>query len=186
MIKTITQTLAAIAFALAPTNPATAGRPLLFANTDLHKYPDNMSFTCVVQENGQRIMNCEVAAFDENEELRGSYYTNDQGIVFLMVQGERTLGTLHFKVVTGDGDDTSTFTIRDINETHQFRYNDILGDPLNPFVFTVGNDDIATSITSPSQGAGGSFYNLAGQRISTPSKGLYIVNGKKTLITPKP
>lgn len=167
-------------FAVAVCCDAGAGRPLVFANTDLHKYPDNMSFTCIVQENGQRIMNCEVAAFDENDELRGSYYTNDQGIVYLMVQGERTLGTLHFKVVTGEGDDTSTFTIRDINETHGFRYNDILGDAVNPFVFTVGKDDYATSVSLPlGESRGEVIYNLAGQRVASPKSGLYIKNGVK-------
>lgn len=131
----------ALLFILALCCEANAVRPLVFDYTDLHKYPDNMSFTCVVEENGQRILDCEVAAFDENDELRGSYYSNEQGIVYLMVQGERSLGVLHFKVVTGEGDDKSTFTIRDINETYNFHYNDILGDAVNPFVFTVGKDN---------------------------------------------
>lgn len=141
MKKRIFTRLSLLAFILAIYCEVNAVRPLVFDYTDLHKYPDNMSFTCVVEENGQRILDCEVAAFDENGELRGSYYSNDQGIVFLMVQGERDLGVLHFKVVTGDGDDKSEFTIRDINETYSFHYNDILGNPLNPFVFTVGNDN---------------------------------------------
>lgn len=131
----------ALFFILALCCEANAVRPLVFDYTDLHKYPDNMSFTCVVEENGQRILDCEVAAFDENDELRGSYYSNEQGIIYLMVQGERSLGVLHFKVVTGEGDDKSTFTIRDINETYNFHYNDILGDAVNPFVFTVGKDN---------------------------------------------
>jgi len=28
----------------------------------------------------------------------------------------------------------------------------------------------------------GNFYNLAGQRVAQPAKGLYIVNGKKVII----
>ena len=28
----------------------------------------------------------------------------------------------------------------------------------------------------------GEFYNLAGQRVAQPTKGLYIVNGKKVVI----
>jgi hypothetical protein len=54
----------------------------------------------------------------------------------------------------------------------------------NPFNFTAivlvkkestGIDDVR----SQKEDVRGNFYNLAGQRIAQPNKGLYIVNGKK-------
>lgn len=46
------------------------------------------------------------------------------------------------------------------------------------FVF----DDVTAIETVKSEKANNEYYNLAGQRIANPTKGLYIVNGKKVII----
>ena len=54
--------------------------------------------------------------------------------------------------------------------------------------FDFGNDingnttGISSLTPSPSPKGEGSVYNLAGQRVTNPTKGLYIVNGKKVVI----
>ena len=51
------------------------------------------------------------------------------------------------------------------------------------FVITNTTDDTTTSISNVnSETTPTDFYNLRGQRVTTPSKGLYIVNGKKVII----
>ena len=50
----------------------------------------------------------------------------------------------------------------------------------------VGNDDDDTTgindVEINTEEIRGEFYNLNGQRVQTPSKGIYIVNGKKVFI----
>lgn len=51
--------------------------------------------------------------------------------------------------------------------------------------FNDENNDVVTGINSvdaQKHFLDGEFYNLAGQRVSVPSKGLYIVNGKKVIV----
>jgi len=137
-----------------------AQRTLYFDDVDENRYPDNMSFTCVVEENGSRILDCEVAAFDQDGVLRGSYYSDPTGVVFLMVQGEANEGVIHFKVVTGSGTDEDPYVIRDINETYNFFLNDIKGEYFDPYVFTVGELISASPITETNT-AGFATYSCA-------------------------
>ncbi len=51
--------------------------------------------------------------------------------------------------------------------------------------FTIVFDDMTTGVNdvrSKTEDVRGDFYNLNGQRVATPAKGLYIVNGKKVII----
>lgn len=132
--------LLAVLVGLALFQQVDAQRTLYFGNVDESLYPDNMSFTCVVEESGNRILDCEIAAFDENDNLRGCYFSDAQGIIFLMVHGKNTEGVIHFKVVTGQGTDSDPYVVRDINETYHFFLNDIKGEYYNPYVFTVGTE----------------------------------------------
>lgn len=134
---------------------AFAGRTLYFYDEDaLDYYSDNMSFTCVVEENGERIMDCEVAAFDENGGYRGSVASRvSDGILFLMVAGTEMGDKIHFKLVTGDGTTASPYVVRDLNETYYYVTNDVIGSKSNPYVFTVGETAVSPAVTLN----GGSF-----------------------------
>ena len=48
--------------------------------------------------------------------------------------------------------------------------------------FDEGDATGIADVRSQKEQVGGEFYNLAGQRVSQPTKGLYIVNGKKVII----
>ena len=64
-----------------------------------------------------------------------------------------------------------------------------LGSSARPLTFVFGEDDETTGIKAVDgfnkagrNGEGEAYYNLNGQRISAPSNGLYIVNGKKVVV----
>lgn len=157
---------------------ALAQRTLYFDDLDLSPYPDNMSFTCCVEENGRRILDCEVAAFDQDGNLRGSYYSDPNGIVFLMVQGKANEGVIHFKVVTGYGTDEDPYVIRDINEIYHFFLNDILGEYLDPYVFTVG-DVVSATPTAQLNEAGFATYSCGEDvKVKTPGVKAYRAEDK--------
>ena len=91
----------------------------------------------------------------------GSYIlTNESGVVgFRKVNDSRNYVTANHAWLTADG---AGANILDID------FGSVTGiDSLTP---------------SPSPMGEGSVYNLAGQRVSQPTKGLYIVNGKKVII----
>ena len=56
--------------------------------------------------------------------------------------------------------------------------------PVKGFVLNFDDADPTTISTSlfEREGAGVSLYNLAGQRLSKPQKGVNIVNGKKVVV----
>lgn len=49
-------------------------------------------------------------------------------------------------------------------------------------VFTFDDDITGISSIKSNASANGAYYNLAGQRVAQPTKGLYIVNGKKVIM----
>jgi hypothetical protein len=51
-------------------------------------------------------------------------------------------------------------------------------------IAVTSNETVHTSVCSltVSPSASGAVYNLNGQRVTNPAKGLYIVNGKKTVM----
>ena len=91
-------------------------------------------------------------------------YTN-----FVLVGGS---GTASFKKITG----TNSATVGAGKA-----YLQLPGDSFAPQLFF--NDD-ATAINAVKSNVveNGTYYNLAGQRVAQPTKGLYIVNGKKVVI----
>lgn len=50
------------------------------------------------------------------------------------------------------------------------------------FNFVIGEDATGIKAIEKAQQSNGECYNLAGQRVAQPTKGLYIVNGKKVII----
>ena len=116
---------------------ATSQRTLYFDWTDMHKYNGTMTVMARVLQNGQPLLNCELAAFDADNELRGSAlsHPDDGGIIFLTIQGDNAGAQLHFRVVHGSDDENRTIT--DANETFVFRADQMLGTYAEPQVFTI-------------------------------------------------
>ena len=114
----------------------TSGRSLYYNWTDMHQYNGTMTVTARVLHNGQPLLDCELAAFDENDELRGSAvsHPNDGGIIFLTIQGDNRGAELHFRVVHGTDDENRTIT--DADETLVFVADQALGTYTVPQVFS--------------------------------------------------
>ena len=91
-------------------------------------------------------------------------YTN-----FVLVGGS---GTASFKKITG-GNSATVGAGK--------AYLKLAGDSFAPQLFFDGNVTGIGAVKSINK-EDGAYYNLAGQRVAQPQKGLYIVNGKKVII----
>lgn len=94
-----------------------------------------------------------------------SGYTN-----FVLVGGS---GTASFKKITG----TNSATVGAGKA-----YLQLEGIAFAPQLFFDFNDATAINAVESKTLEKGAFYNLAGQRVENPTKGLYIVNGKKVVL----
>lgn len=128
---------------------AASARSLYYDWTDLHKYQSSMGITCLVKLNGTVLHNCEVAAFDSKDELRGSILSSDDdangGLCFLTVKGEGYGEVLHFRVVYGPDDENRI--IRDAAETVSFR-SGIIGKPFDPIIINIIDENAAQAVNN--------------------------------------
>ena len=70
-----------------------------------------------------------------------------------------------------------------VDKGKAYLHLDALPSNASELTIIVGETTGINSLTpSPSPKGEGSVYNLAGQRVAQPTKGLYIVNGKKIVI----
>lgn len=92
-------------------------------------------------------------------------YTN-----FVLVGGS---GTASFKKITG----TNSATVGAGKA-----YLQLTGTSFESNLFFLDDDATAINAVKSNTVEKGTFYNLAGQRVENPAKGLYIVNGKKVVI----
>lgn len=173
---------------------AASARGLYYDWTDLHKYQSSMGIMCIVKLNGTVLHDCEVAAFDSKDELRGSILSADDdangGLCFLTVKGEGYGETLHFRVVYGP--DNENRIIRDAAETVSFS-SGVIGRPSDPIIINIigDEDDIATGLEhinveatdAPAEDSTepAAFYDLQGRRVQHPAQGLYIIRNGRTL-----
>lgn len=171
-------------------------------------YQGNMLMIAQVMEGDDVLLNYELAAFDSKEECRASEMSipNDNGYVYLTIQGEGEGEPLHFSVVYESGD-----SIRDVlaNETVIFVNDDVLGSLQNPFIIKIdkpmsvediNHDKNDVDIFSTNDGIlirtvkkqSVSVYNIMGVcmfqqevdgecAVSLP-QGIYIANGKKIIV----
>lgn len=173
-----------------------------------NQYQGNMLMIAQVMEGDDVLLNCEVAVFDSNEECRASEMSipNDNGYVYLTIQGEGEGEPLHFRVVYESGD-----SIRDVlaDETIMFVNDDVVGSLQNPFVINIDKpvsvDDIKADkndvdILSTNDGIlirtmkrqSVSVYNIMGvcmfqqevegECVVNLPQGIYIANGKKIIV----
>ena len=116
---------------------AASVRTLYYNWTDMHKYNGTMTVMARVMLNGAILSDCELAAFDDTDELRGAALSNpdDNGIIFLTIQGDNKGAPLHFRVVHGSDDDNRI--ISDSETTLTFVADQMLGTYDQPQLFIV-------------------------------------------------
>ena len=171
-----------------------------------NKYQGNMLVVAQVKCLDDVILNCEVAVFDSNGECRASELSdpNDNGIVYLTVQGEGAGEPLSFRVVYWSDDSQEDILVE---ETATFVNDEVVGSWNEPFVLNVSKpesieDIVADDIEFRSISDGISIraskrqlvsvYNILGVcvfrqevegecNVSLPD-GIYVANGKKLIV----
>ena len=171
-----------------------------------NKYQGNMLVVAQVKCQDDVVFNCEVAVFDSKGECRASEMSdpNDNGLVYLTVQGEGSGEPLSFRVVYWSDDSHEDMLVE---ETVTFVNDEIVGTWNDPFVLNVSKpetiEDLVTDdveIRSVPNGisilAGKrqlvSVYNILGVcvfrqevegecNVSLPD-GIYVANGKKLIV----
>ena len=151
------------------------------------------------------IVNGEIAATDENKKAIFEINTTTgtlksaSGLYIGVSSNSNGLKTAadaatytHTFTVDEDGNaviaavfDESTMTMRFNKASNQnrFRYYKSGQEPVALYKY-VGETPITTGIQTVNHTnvADGAYFNLAGQRVAAPAKGLYIVNGKKVVV----
>lgn len=174
---------------------------------DENKYQGNMILIAQVRHQTDTIFDCEVAVFDSNGECRASEKSkpNDNGLVYLTIQGEGQGEPLTFRVVYWSTDSHEDMLVE---ETMTFVNDDVVGSYNDPFVINVNKPESIEDVTvvndldvrpahdgivvRSEKRQNVTVYNMLGvcmfqreiegeQTISLPD-GIYIVNGKKIIV----
>ncbi len=148
-----------------------------FAPVNFRRYPNNAIMTVMVVDDELPVSNIEVGVFD-GEECRTASMTDEAGLAYLTIPGDKAC-ELTFKVVV-EGE------VMDVPFTITYETDAIYGTPKDPVVFDLGN---ITGINTAIQANGDeSVYDLQGRKIGddkssirTLEKGVYIINGQKTV-----
>lgn len=136
-------TFISLSFSLFALSATAQSRSLKYDSTDFNKYSDNMTMTCVVRLDGTPLLDCEVAAFDAEGELRGAMLSDadDEGRMYLAVQGDTADEPIAFRVVYATDTDVPCFV------TTVFRKGAIAGTYNDPFVIDVSAEVSITDVT---------------------------------------
>ena len=111
----------------------------------------------------------------DNGQVRLAYYAGEEG--FYTIRALRADGEV--SLYDAELDKTVDIT----SEDYTFQSNVTGGVNSSRFVLTfkvVGMTGIA-DVKDKMEEVGGEYFNLAGQRVAQPAKGLYIQNGKKVV-----
>lgn len=105
-------------------------------------WPNAMYYLCDVRlgdaVDGPQVPSYEIAVYDQNGELRhcGRSIPKDNNLCVLTIRGEDGVDTFHFKVIYGD-DFANPFIVDVPDVTVQFKTNDQVGTPKNPFMLVL-------------------------------------------------
>lgn len=171
-----------------------------------NKYQGNMIMVVQVMQQGNVVLDCEVAVFDSNEECRASELSqpDDNGLVYLTVQGEGAGEVMHFRVVY-DNEGTEEDVL--FGKTVTYVNDDVIGSFSDPFILDLDDldsiEDLYGENVEIRSTKGGllisvdkkrnvSVYNIMGVCVFsqdvegdcniTLPQGAYIVDGKKFFV----
>lgn len=149
--------------------------PMVFTPVDFHAYADNMVVFAQVTKDGTPLAGVELGFFADNE-CREAVVTDEQGMVFVTIPGDEPT-KLTCRVT--DGEHLMTFP-----ETLEYRTDDVVGTPNNPFVLDISQ---ATGIEDIKGLENETIYDIAGRKLNnsqrrTLHRGVYIINGQKTTV----
>ena len=144
---------------------------------DIRKYPHTMNIIAVIQKDEATLENgYDVYAMVDNECRGVGKFIN--GRCYLTVYGEQPEPVAFIVMNAIDNE------VLKISESLLFQ-NDVIGSTRNPFKMTVLDATGISNITSEKTGVK-SIHNILGQKVkSFDHGGVYIIDGKKVLVTKK-
>ena len=144
---------------------------------DIRKYPHTMNIIAEIQKDGETLENgYDVFAMVDNECRGVGKFIN--GRCYLTVYGEQPEPVAFIVKNAIDNE------VLKISESLLFQ-NDVIGSTRNPFKMTVLDATSISNITSEKTGVK-SIHNILGQKVkSIDSGGVYIIDGKKVVVTKK-
>ena len=140
-------------------------------------YPSNMVMIGQVVENGMPASGIEVAAY-VGDECRATIRSNSEGMLFLLVPGDKVLPLTLRTYIHGDE------VVIDLQLTYQS--DKMLGTLKMPVKIDI--TDFATGISRMGEDADdGEYYDLSGRKLNQRpyQPGVYIRNGQKTVVKGK-
>ena len=144
---------------------------------DIRKYPHTMNIIAVIQKDEATLENgYDVYAMVDNECRGVGKFIN--GRCYLTVYGEQPEPVAFIVMNAIDNE------VLKISESLLFQ-NDVIGSTRKPFKMTVLDATGISNITSEKTGVK-SIHNILGQKVkSIDRSGVYIINGKKVVVTKK-
>lgn len=152
---------------------------LFYGNLNSAKYAGTMVIVASVEMNGQRLEDVELAAFDDNGEIRGEKVASTKdGLVYMVIHGDEDCN-INVKAVTLDDEDSKVI---DVPASFKFRNCDIVGSPSNPYIINLDATDIINA--NALDNGKSDIYDLSGRKILNKNvqRGIYIKDGRKVMV----
>lgn len=137
-------------------------------NIDSHSYPNVMNIIATLAEEDKHVLgdNTFCVGVFSGDECRG-VSENIDGKLYINVHGNGN-EPLSFRIVDVDG---KCFTA---NESVILKQQTLLGSNKSPFTLSINQSTEITSLENNNEIQNITYYNIKGQKISSPSAGLYI------------
>lgn len=177
-------------------------RPIQYLDryeSEHREYSINSFVYCQVMFDDKVLDDCEIVAIDSRGFVVGNQCPEPKplkstvdNVAIMAIFGEEAGEEIKFKVVLGTGTAEDPLVEYWAKETHAFIPNGITGlvdidgdgrvDTWSPIELHVTSDDVVSVSSVGYDRSDDSYYSLQGVRTKTPTKGLYIISGKKVLI----
>ena len=151
--------------------PKMATVPSSFDPVDYHEFSGNMIVIAKVLYNGQPAKNAELAIFADDQ-CRQADFTDENGMVYMTVPGDKQTTLRAVAVING--------LFYNIEQSVDYRNDDIVGSPSNPLVLTVGSQ--TTGISAINADSDDMMFDLQGRKVETDTENGIIIKGRKKII----
>ena len=121
--------------------------------------------------NGQPAKNAELGIFTEGQ-CRQAEFTDENGMVYMTVPGDKQSQLRAVAVINGQ--------FYNIEQSVDYRNDDIIGTPSNPLQLTVGSQTTGISVINAD--SDDMMFDLQGRKIENDAENGIIIKGRKKII----
>ncbi len=148
-----------------------SGAQSSFQPVDYHEFSGNMVVIAKVLYNGQPAKNAELGIFAEGQ-CRQAQFTDENGLVYMTVPGDKQTQLRAVAVINGQ--------FYNIEQSVDYRNDDIIGTPSNPLQLTVGSQTTGISVINAD--SDDMMFDLQGRKIENDAENGIIIKGRKKII----